>query len=63
MITRPIPPKSPEWKSTAGQDAILKEMAEHQRKGTWLLETVRELDDVVAETQRNGVDAITGGVP
>ena len=35
MVTRPIPPNSAEWNSTAGQAAIIEEVTSHQKRGTW----------------------------
>ena len=62
LVTRPISPGSAEWKSKEGQDAIMTEMNEHRKRGTWNLANVRELSDIVAESHNTGKDVILGGV-
>ena len=62
MVTRPIKPGSAEWKSRKGQNAIQNEMNEHQSRGTWNLNSVMELDDLLALKKSKGQDVIIGSV-
>ena len=62
MVTRPIKPGSAEWKSCKGQDAIQKEMNEHESRGTWNLNSVMELDDLPASKKSKNQDVIIGSV-
>ena len=62
MVTRPIPANSKERKFQKGQDAISKEMGEHNKRGTWNLSSVMELDDLLKECRESGEEVVIGGV-
>ena len=62
LVTRPIPANSKEWKSIKGQEAIITEMGEHAKRGTWNMNSVRELDDILKEARQTGEETVLGGV-
>ena len=62
MVTRPIPPNSKEWNSPAGQAAVQDEITNHEKRGTWDISQVIELDDLLKECRVTGEDVIIGGV-
>ena len=62
MIVRPIKANSEEWRSKAGQSAINTEMAKHAKRGTWDLDSVTELSDLLYQAGKTGEEIIDGGV-
>ena len=46
----------------AGQAAIVEEVSSHEKRGTWDVSQVVELDDLMTECRSTGEDVILGGV-
>ena len=62
LVNKPIPANSETWKSKAGQDAMQEERAKHEKRGTWNLKGVIELNDLMKQTRETGEGVILGGV-
>ena len=62
MVVRPVAAGSKEWNSEKGQAAIAEEMQNHLKRGTFGMDQVQELDDIMKECRRSGEDVILGGV-
>ena len=62
LVNQPIAPGSVEWKSASGQECIETEKNKHERRGTWNLNTVIELTDLIKETNASGEIVVLGGI-
>ena len=62
LVNKPIPANSETWKSKAGQDAMQEERAKHEKRGTWNLKGVIEVNDLMKQTRETGEEVILGGV-
>jgi hypothetical protein len=58
MVVRPITANSDEWKSEKGQEAIAEEMTNHQKRGTWDISRVVELDNLMDNCRRDNQDVM-----